>query len=86
MNRMGLMGGRDERMAIRMMVIMMTIMIMVMIMTVLVIRKLDGNHQLMHVCACRLYDAAALYARQHRAADITINSANCQENKCGHTC
>lgn len=59
MKRMGLMGGRDERMTIRMMVIMMTIMIMVMIMTVLVIRKRDGSHQSMHVCACRLHAAAA---------------------------
>jgi len=39
---MDLMGGRDEKMAIRMMVIMTTIMIMAMIMTVLVIRKHDG--------------------------------------------
>lgn len=61
MNRMGLMGERDERMTIRMMVIMMTIMIMVMIMTMLVIRKRDGSHQLMHVCACCLYDGVVLY-------------------------
>lgn len=54
-------GGREERMTIRMMVIMMTIMIMVMIMTVLVISEHDGSHQLMHVCACCLYDGAVLY-------------------------
>lgn len=48
-------------MTIRMMVIMMTIMIMVMIMTVLVISKHDGSCQLMHVCACSLFDGAVLY-------------------------
>lgn len=46
-------------MTIRMMVIMMTIMIMVMIMTVLVIRKHDGSHPLMHVCACCLCGGGA---------------------------
>lgn len=50
-------------MTIRMMVIMMTIMIMVMIMTVLVIRKHDGNHQLMHLCACWLYGGGLLYIK-----------------------
>lgn len=48
-------------MTIRMTVIMMAIMIMVMIMTALVISKHDGSHQLMHVCACRLFDGAALH-------------------------
>lgn len=53
--------GREKRMTIRMMVIMMMIMIMVMIMTVSVIRKHDGSYQLMHVCACCLYDGVILY-------------------------
>lgn len=50
-------------MTIRMMVIMMMIMIMVMIMTVLVIRKHDESYQLMHVCACCLYDGAVMYTQ-----------------------
>lgn len=61
MKRMGPDGGRGGWMTIRMTVIMMAIMIMVMIMTALVISKHDGSHQSMHVCACRLFDGAALH-------------------------